>query len=351
MTLAKAAKVITGDNPAEDYTDDGIWGWNEIIDLAKQAPSSHNSQPWSITIQNDRVDVYCDMSRRLQVADHDMREVYISCGAFARFIQITANAGGRMMDLSWIADGDQEQPVAILRQSDNCICKHEDVAKVYAMRYRSTYRGEFTKRDIEQNILMEIAEKNMREAIKAVTIEGQDRENLLNQIFAANRIEYNDPAFRGELMRWIRSSKSEMLRSKDGIPWYALGLGKTQAYFFRKILSRFNIAETVNKKDLKKLRSSKSLLVIASRDDSRASLLDVGAFLADLILDLCLVGIYVAFYNQPIQVSEQRISLKENLNLDFYPHLIIALGYPKHLPLQRTPRRATEDIIKYITFE
>ncbi len=349
MTFVKASRIITKNEQIDRSKLNNRWDWDEIIELAKRAPSSHNSQPWSITIMNNQVNIYCDITRQLKIVDPDMREAYISCGAFARFIQIVANAGGRILDLSWARDIDQEQPLAVLRESDELICKEDDLPKVYAMSYRSTYRGQFAKREVATGLITEIIEKDIRESIKALFIEGDDRKVFEDHIRISNKLQYGDLSFRLELIHWIRSSQSLVTKLKDGLTWYALGLSKIGAYFFKKMLKHYNIANIVNRRDLAKLRVSKNLLVIGSRDDSATSLLDTGAFLADLTLNLCLLGIYVTFYNQPIQLSNQRASLKKDLSLDFDPQLVMTLGYPKRLPLRKTPRRVTEDIVRYIS--
>jgi hypothetical protein len=44
------------------------------------APSLHDSQPWLFQIGDDRVDVYADRTRQLEVLDPAGRELLISVG-------------------------------------------------------------------------------------------------------------------------------------------------------------------------------------------------------------------------------------------------------------------------------
>jgi len=51
------------------------------LELAVQAPSSHNSQPWRFRVREAEIELWADTSRQLHVVDPDARELTISCGA------------------------------------------------------------------------------------------------------------------------------------------------------------------------------------------------------------------------------------------------------------------------------
>jgi len=51
------------------------------LSLAIQAPSVHNSQPWSWRVDNQVLHLFADFTRHLRSTDPDMRDLIVSCGA------------------------------------------------------------------------------------------------------------------------------------------------------------------------------------------------------------------------------------------------------------------------------
>src|SRR5947209_9138282 len=64
------------------------------LDLARRAPSVHNTQPWRWAIAAHSVHLFADRTRRLPVIDPDGRELTISCGAALHHAQVAFRALG-----------------------------------------------------------------------------------------------------------------------------------------------------------------------------------------------------------------------------------------------------------------
>jgi len=65
-----------------------------LLRYAILAPSTHNTQPWRFTTGSDRLLVYRDRSRWLQVADPSQRELHLSVGCALENLLIAARAFG-----------------------------------------------------------------------------------------------------------------------------------------------------------------------------------------------------------------------------------------------------------------
>lgn len=65
-----------------------------ILDLAANAPSAQNAQPWSWRVTPGGIDLFADWSRRLGDGDHDRRDVVLSCGAVLHHCAVALAADG-----------------------------------------------------------------------------------------------------------------------------------------------------------------------------------------------------------------------------------------------------------------
>ena len=68
--------------------------WTAIAACATRAPSSHNVQPWCMRAEERQVLVYRDRSRALPVADPELREITIRCGALVWHPVLTLGEAG-----------------------------------------------------------------------------------------------------------------------------------------------------------------------------------------------------------------------------------------------------------------
>jgi nitroreductase len=65
-----------------------------LLRYALLAPSTHNTQPWGFTLGPDRILLFRDRSRWLQVADPTQRELHLSVGCAMENLLIAARAFG-----------------------------------------------------------------------------------------------------------------------------------------------------------------------------------------------------------------------------------------------------------------
>lgn len=63
-----------------------------VVELARRAPSVHNTQPWIWRNTSYGVDLLADQSRHLAVSDPTGRNLVISCGCALHHAQVVAAA-------------------------------------------------------------------------------------------------------------------------------------------------------------------------------------------------------------------------------------------------------------------
>lgn len=87
----------------------------KAVEIARYAPSSHNSQPWRVRMlehgeQRFSCEVAFDLERLLNGLPSLEREMYISCGVFTRFLVEALTCMGYELNVEWIG-------------SPSCLCR------------------------------------------------------------------------------------------------------------------------------------------------------------------------------------------------------------------------------------
>ena len=68
--------------------------WLAVVDDARWAPSSHNTQPWSFRRTPDGLEVLADADRALHEVDPDFPELVIGGGAALHHLRIGLRSRG-----------------------------------------------------------------------------------------------------------------------------------------------------------------------------------------------------------------------------------------------------------------
>ncbi|MFY8186799.1 MAG: hypothetical protein ACOVLC_02455, partial [Flavobacterium sp.] len=71
----------------------------QILAYGMHAPSSHNTQPWKVKIDENKIKVFGDFQRRLRFVDPNNREFLLSISAFIETIDYAAMATGNQLKI------------------------------------------------------------------------------------------------------------------------------------------------------------------------------------------------------------------------------------------------------------
>ncbi|MBX7432420.1 nitroreductase [Mycobacterium sp. Y57] len=86
----------------------------KALNMAAQAPSAQNSQPWHWRISREGVHLYADRSRQLGEADFDRRDVLLSCGAVLDHCVVVLAAHGWHTRLRRFPDASDHDHLAFI---------------------------------------------------------------------------------------------------------------------------------------------------------------------------------------------------------------------------------------------
>jgi hypothetical protein len=309
-----------------------------LLRYAVLAPSGHNSQPWSFRITDEGVEVYADLSRRLPVCDPSDREMMMSIGASILNLRAAAAHFGFESTVLYQPSDEQNLPVAFVSLRETCD-PDASLRKLFpAITRRHTNRTDFEKREIEPEALDRICEfVESTETVRFVPPHERVRAGEL--VEAADRELMADEKWRSELAEWVRPNASEHC---DGIAGDAFGIPGPLSAFAPWLVRTVDMGESRGKHD-RQLAEDAAGLVVITGDDDRASLLQAGETLEQLLLLLTSLGVQYAFLNQPVEIATHRRELWTLMRTPKPPQILLRIGYARPVKLAM-PRRPAQSV-------
>ena len=154
----------------------------------------------------------------------------------------------------------------------------------------------------------------------------------------------SDPAFKNELLSWIRFNKKHSESTHDGLSYAVLGAPNLPRWVTEPIVKGSLKAKTQNKTDLKKIQSSSDMVLITTATNDIPTWIATGRTLERFLLLLTQAGIAHAYLNQPCEVPEVNTSLREKLTENnVYPQILLRIGYAK--PVAYSKRKDVKEVM------
>jgi hypothetical protein len=307
-----------------------------LVDLACQAPSVHNTQPWLWRATGERVRLYADRSRQLTAEDPVGRNLIISCGAALDHFRLAAAALGFETEIvRFPADDDGDLLAEIgLRRAKPSPSAAEDIRVI---RSRCTDRRRFTSWPVPEPALARLVEEARSRGALAIAVDDPGTRFRLEALaHHAYITRANDPAARREQSQWVGSH-----RSFDGVPVAVLPaeVGPTSARFGPGLVpeSRSFVENT------------DGVLAVGGESDEPAAWLTSGEALSSLWLRATRDGLSVVPLSLPIEVEAVRARLSGAVfGGELGPHILLRIGWQAigRSELPRTPRRPVDQVLR-----
>ena len=314
--------------------------WERIVDLARRAPSVHNTQPWSWQVEGDTLSLWADRSRALPVADPDGRNLLISCGAALHHALVAAEALGWHWRVDHLPDPTRADHLARIALRPAPTPSADAGQRIQAIEQRHTDRRRFTSWPMPEDRLEHLTAVADHWGTQVRSLDEPSLrtsvERLLEQARAA---QVDDELLDTETRAWIDRSTT------DGVPAEVLpvlnGLRGERAH-------RFGDGPFP---DLTEhgLHPTEGLLVICTETDGPYAWLHTGATLSDLWLRATTQGMSVVPLSQVIEVARTRHALRQYLaRRAEWPQLLLRVGWQSigRSELPRTPRRPLRDVLR-----
>ncbi|GAA2107713.1 Acg family FMN-binding oxidoreductase [Actinomadura alba] len=317
-----------------------------LVDAAVWAPSVHNTQPWWFETRDLTVMLHADTDRRLDVADPDGREMFISCGAALYTLRLAVRQLGHVPLVRTFADPERPALVAEVSVGPPQPALEEESRAYAQIRRRRTHRGGFSSARLPVGLprRLGVVASNEGSALRVVTDSGT-RTALAALTKAAEQIQRQSPDYVAELARW--SPPPGRLRSDgvrdDAYPREPEQIGPdfaTRDYARGKGWGRPGGGAG---------RAVGVVALLVTREDTRADWLRCGQALQCVLLRAAEANVSAAFHTQALEVPELREFIRSRFCGGAHPQMIMRLGVAGGMPGGGMPggvRRSSADVIR-----
>lgn len=309
----------------------------DLLRLAVLAPSSHNSQPWRLTIEGDSIHVSLEPTRRLKDSDSNDRQAIISLGCAAEHIAIGAEYYGYEVHTEYYRADDQSARIHLSNKGERM---NDPRHLVHWIPKRTTNRAPYEDRSPDEQALNDIralAQPTLH--IDIITSKG-----LVEQLGAmaveAGIDAMRSGGFRKELSRYLKPNTT-----KDSLGMPGSGFGfPTPLSHIAPFLVRFaNMAKISRKQDEALFAHTPALIIMSTTHDTPADWFLAGRSYARAALIAARDGMSTAPWGAPIQIGEHYRRIQRMLDLTSRPQLFCRMGYPT-ASTPHTPRLSAVDV-------
>jgi len=308
---------------------------------ATLAPSSHNSQPWRFMVDGDTISLLADRTRSLPVVDPYDRELLISCGAALLNLRAALAHFGHGFAIDLFPTEIEPDLLARVRLLEGTPVDPGLSHLFPAIPRRVTNRGPFTPIAVPDSVCAAMCAEAAGEGVAVRPVASiLQRRQVATLIAQADQAQFADVRFRRELAAWIHPQ-----RASDGMPAHAFGAPRLMDFetpLTAMVIRSFDLGNGVAARDVEVVSGSLLLLCFSTRQDNAPAWLATGQALQRLLLLARLEGYDASYLNQAIEVPELRVLLRETLQTDPYPQLLIRVGRGEFAA--HTPRRPFDQV-------
>ena len=311
------------------------------VELARLAPSIHNTQPWRFRVDEDRLLLSRDPDRRLAALDPTGRQQVISCGAALHMARLDLRLQGFDSTVEYGPFDDGGELLAVVTTVPGHAVSTEDLSSWRAARSRHTQRDRFAARTVEPAVVADIRGAAEAQGAWVRVLGSAEGVATLAVLLAhAEEVERDDPGYRDELAAWTHRPAG----SRDGLPRAATPSVAGRASTVR--LRDFDVPEddgVSGAADQPPAAEHPLTVVLGTEGDRIVDWLHAGAALMAMWLRATVAGVQGSPLGQVVDLDWSRSRLGLELGVVGHPQMVLRLGYGQ--PGPSTPRRPVSEVL------
>jgi hypothetical protein len=320
----------------------------EILFLASLAPSGHNTQPWFVKyLEPYHWIIGNEKSRWLPGVDPTQRETILSIGAFLQNLEYAANNLGYNCQFSILATTNQDENIVDVKLTKATGIVRYDIDKI---KHRRTVRSNYLS-DVLKNEDSSYLIKEETDFIRYIPNSSKEHVWLNEQTIEANRIQSYRDAAQSELANWIRFSSKDAAGHLDGLTLAGMEIEGIPGWYLRNFYGKKDVMkksfrEQSIDKVVKQVSQSAGWLLITSKDNSVATLVETGKRLQRLWLKIREKKIAIHPMTQIIEEASTGQLLNNSVGIKEPVQFILRTGYLKNYPEPVSLRRSVDKFIR-----
>lgn len=240
---------------------------NNILSIARLAPSVHNSQPWKVKVEGNNIRILLAKERMLSHGDPTTRQSYISLGIFTEACVLSLSYFGFKPKEPTFSNGE------LLIETGNFSEGKKDRAHIKALQERFTDRSIYQKIDVSKTSVKAIKDSW---SSPTVSIEVTTDKGLMHQCASLTEkallLAFSNPDFRRELSEFITANRASPL----GIPSSTLEISSLHKKFIKQLLKRGLTRNREAKTEYNRWLSSSAIVFILGSGDSKSHWIEAG---------------------------------------------------------------------------
>lgn len=231
----------------------------EIIELARHAPSVHNTQPWKVSAEKNSIIVSIDSRFQLTDGDPTGRETIISLGIFTEAVCSAAAELGLKVRSCRISN---KTVVIVFR---------DEIKPITKKTFETLIKGRFTDRSVYQPVIIDdsiVQKLEHLQRASGITIRVANKPVIIEAVAdltaKAIKLALSNPSFGKELgdylvQPWSKKSRGIATQSLQ-LPWY---ISTAQPFMVRHGLGNKNAADL----ERERWQSASALVIITADGD------------------------------------------------------------------------------------
>lgn len=250
-----------------------------IVDASRWVPTGENCQPWRFKWDGRVLSILHDPERAKNQINYNDRVSHFSLGFLFETLRIAASAEG--VSTKFRTRLGEGGPVWAEAELDRTGTPADPLLEVLPWRFtdRRPFRGGTLAPDLLQKIEAGAVEAGCR-----FYWSDKPTREFLRWVCEAESFFWHNEVFHADYTRWIRLKKEEILATRDGIPWWSLGvpylvsriLIPLKAYKVQRFGNRIGFLGIARNVLRKQVRSSAAVCCITVRSPTPEAVVKAG---------------------------------------------------------------------------